>query len=213
MKKLIFSLLLLFLSTASLQAQFLKNLGFKAGGTVSQHKNEYNIGSSPQFPAPRIRVNAGIFGEFFNDPVFSMIGEINYVEKGARAEVFLTDAQHPDGTGEKMYLNIDNALLDFSILAKARLESPICTPYIFAGPKVDFELNRNEISKTFYTESLYNTTRFGYKIGVGTEAVLFGIHFLTEVVYDQDFGYLFESPALKVSTNTIEFKAGAFISF
>lgn len=213
MKKLIFALFLLFLSAASLQAQIIKNIGFKAGGTISQHKNEYSIGSSPQFPAPRIRVNAGIFGEFFNHPVFSMIGEINYVEKGARTEVFLTDVQHPDGTGEKMYLNIDNDLLNFSILAKARLESAICSPYIYIGPKIDFELNRNEISKTFYADNLYNTTRFGYKIGIGTEAVLFGIHFLTEVVYDQDFGNLFDSPAIKVSTNTIEFKAGAFISF
>lgn len=213
MKKLLLPIFCIFLIASSIQAQFLKNIGFKVGGTVSQHKNEYNLGSSPQFPAPRIGLNAGIFGEFFQHPVFSLVGEINYIQRGARQEVFLTDIAHPDGTGEKMELEIDNDLLSISILAKARLESPICSPYIYIGPKADFELKRSVVSKAVFNEDLYSTTRFGYKIGVGTEAVLFGIHFLTEVVYDQDFGRLFDSPVLKVSTNAIEFKAGAFISF
>lgn len=81
-KLLVFIVMVVFYSTS--HAQFIKSIGIKGGGTTTQQKHEYktSMGFKNDDPASVIGFNAGLFGEFLETPVFSLIGEINYAEKG-----------------------------------------------------------------------------------------------------------------------------------
>ncbi len=209
-----FMVMALLLLPAAINAQFIKAIGFKAGGMVSQYKYEYKINGvyENNDPDNYTAVNYGIYGEFFNLPLVSVLAEINYVEKGARMKVPITDAQHPDGTGQFSTLKFENDYLNISLLAKVRLESSICTPYVFLGPKVDYELKRSGEYASFVNEADYNKLRFGFKTGIGTEVKIFAIHLFAEVVYDKDLGYLYNSTALRITSSAADFRGGFFIN-
>jgi opacity protein-like surface antigen len=195
------------------QAQFIKNIGIKIGGTVSRQKWEYAPESLISLdPDSKIGFNVGVFAEFLDLPFISVVGEVNYVEKGMQMDVYLTDLNSGELAGEQLHKAGFN-YLNFSLLAKVRLDGIIFTPYLIAGPKVDFELNKKG---EFITNSnLFNDfkkSRFGFKAGIGTEVKLFKITFLAEVLYDADFGLLYEGGLLKVTSSAVDFRTGVSIS-
>jgi hypothetical protein len=213
MKKfLIIAVVLLLCST--LQAQFIKSIGFKIGGTSSQQKHSYQLDKTviEDNPDCKIGYNFGVFGEFLNNPVLSLIAEMNYVEKGFQRELELTNLEHPDGTGEKIILTAGINYFNFSALAKARLQGNFCTPYVFLGPKLDIELNKSDDSPMLPGMENFNKVRFGFKAGMGTEIYLFGITFLAEVIYDKDLGYLYKNDRFEITTSAIDFRGGVSIS-
>jgi len=197
------------------QAQFIKNVGIKIGGTASTQKWEYNpfIEMAGLKPDTKIGLNVGAFAEFLNLPFISLIGEVNYVEKGMQIDVLITDINNPEGRSKELWKTGIN-YLNFSLLAKVRLEGIIFTPYLLAGPKFDIELGKS--GKLVSAGSMFDDftkTRFGFKAGIGTEIKLFNITFLTEVLYDADFGTLYESGILKVTSSAVDFRTGVSIGF
>lgn len=212
MKKLLIIVIILGLYSTA-QAQFLKNIGIKIGGTVSQQKHEYNYtGTFRNYdPDSKTGFNVGIFGEVLSTPVFSLIGEINYVEKGFQEKLYFAQPQNPNGEGTSTLRKMNLNYLNFSALAKVRLQSSIFTPYVLFGPKVDIELNKS-CNYSYEPEmSDFKKIRFGFKAGIGTGVLLFGINFLAEVMYDKDLGYLYETKTLRISTSAIDFRAGVSI--
>jgi hypothetical protein len=212
MKKIIRLSLCLFVTVTN--AQIIKSIGIKAGGTVSQHKYEYGFFglTNSEYPESRTAVNVGIFGEFLNLPVFSIVGEVNYVQSGARRKYPVTDLAHPNGTGETWTLNLNNDYLNISAMGKVRLDSPIFTPYVLFGPKIDIEVNRSEEYSGVLNPDNLDKIRLGVKAGIGTEIKLFGINFLSEVIYTKDFGELYNTNSLRITTYSLDFRVGAFIN-
>jgi|GEM_PF-2535787 len=206
--------ILLFAVTSFSNAQALKNIGFKAGGMVSQFKYEYNIDGYKYNSDPYsvIRVSAGVYGEFFNLPVFSVIGEINYIEKGAHREIDVTDISNPDGLGKLTDVDAYLKYINISILSKVRLDGIYFSPYLLLGPKVDFEVGRDVHSALTPLYNGVQKIRFGFKAGVGTELKLWGINFISEVLFDKDLGYLYDSGGLQIANYGIDFRTGAFIN-
>lgn len=212
MKKTLAVIIILFLSS-SLNAQFMKGIGLKIGGTSSSQKHEYHFSGGPvnMDPDAKTGFNVGVFTEFFHIPFVSLIAEINYVEKGFQQDVYMTTIQNPDPQF-KVKETVSLNYLNLSLLGKVRLDGLICTPYILFGPKIDFQVSKKV---TPFTDPLYesfNKTRFGFKAGVGTEVYLFGINFLAEFIYDKDLGFLYENPNLRITSHTFDFRAGAFIN-
>ncbi len=212
MKKLLIAVLLLGIYSTS-YAQFLKSFGFKAGGTVSNQKWDYAPqGAISIAPDSKIGFNAGVFAEFLNLPFISLVGEVNYVEKGMQMDIIVTSINNPDGGEEKLWKAGFN-YLNFSLLAKVRLDGIIFTPYLLAGPKADFEISK---SGEFITDgSAFNEfkkSRYGFKAGIGTEVKLFKINFIAEVLYDADFGSLYEGGFLKVTSSAVDFRTGVSIN-
>jgi hypothetical protein len=211
-KKLLIITLLLGIYTST-HAQFIKNIGIKVGGTVSSQKWEYvsSVPVSSLDPDSKIGFNIGAFAEFLNLPFISVIGEINYVEKGIQKEIHLTDALHPEGNGQTAMWKAGVNYLDISLLGKVRLDGIIFTPYIIAGPRFDIEISKNEGAVDAVVFDDFSKGRFGFKAGIGTEVKLFKITFLAEVLYDADFGNVFESSILKVYSSAIDFRTGVSI--
>lgn len=215
MKKALVVLFCLLLS-ASVQAQLIRSYGIKLGGTASYQKWEYSPSSPVNLSDPGTKngLNIGGFVEFLQIPVFSVVAEVNYIERGMQRDVAGTSITSPDGTGgtggtKTWTLGLN--YLNISLLGKARMDGIICTPYLIAGPKVDLEISKSDDLNTTFSND-FSKTRFGFKAGVGTEIKLFGINFLAEVLWNADLGNLYEGGMLKITTSAVDFRGGFSIN-
>lgn len=198
-------LLLLFISiilTSLNYAQFVRSYGIKLGTTISNQNWDY-IGSLPDADYKKTGFNAGVFAEFLNVPFVSIVTELNYVQKGIKSDLYVTTATNPDGTGEKLegsfyYFNI-------SALGKLRYNLGIISPYIAAGPKVDFELSRSSLLDKWND---IKKNRIGAKIGFGSEIDLQAVNLLVEFMYDTDFSKLMDANGLKINTHSYDIRVG-----
>jgi opacity protein-like surface antigen len=210
MKKLILFFVLLFITTSTINAQFLRGWGIKVGATFAKQDWEYSsLSSDLMNPDKRTGLNAGIFAEFLKAPVFSIVGELNYVQKGFKDTFIQTTATNPDGVGVESDYNLRVDYINISALAKLRYDLGIIRPYIVVGPKVDFEISKvlsldiiDEVSNSFKKE------RLGLKVGFGTEINLITTTLLAEFIYDADFNALYDQQNLKVNTNSFDLRLG-----
>jgi hypothetical protein len=197
MKKTILLLVLILFAGIS-QAQLLRGMGIKAGLTFANQ--DWNHPITDVGPDSRAGFNLGIFAEFFDMPLFSVVGELNYVQKGVRniegqiAETLL------GGNIRLNYLNI-------SALAKLRIDYPAVSPYIVAGPKLDIELNRDAAVENIIVNN-FNKERLGFKLGVGTEIRFPALTMLAELIYDADFNELYNSNNLSINTKAYDLRIG-----
>jgi len=203
MKKLV--IIFVMIAISSTYSQFIKSYGFKVGGTISHQ--DWSVTLPGDFTKDdKLGMNVGAFAEFFNMPIFSLITEINYVQKGF----------------ESKYLNIVNGFVSFpswklridylniSLLAKSKMGLGIFSPYIFVGPRIDFELSRtSSISNNVNYD--FEKSMVGLKLGIGSEIEIFQIKFLTEFIYDYGFGDLNKRENIEVKSNSIEFRLGMFL--
>lgn len=213
MKKTFIIIFFLVLSTA-VQAQLVRSFGLKLGGTASyQDWKHYSSGYAGSYDTDtKNGFNIGAFAEFFHHPFMSMVAEVNYVEKGTQREIPAATIRGPLVPGEKQTWTFGINYLNFTFLAKARMDGIICTPYLVAGPKLDIELNKTSGYKdiSFYKD--FSKTRLGFKAGVGTEIKLFGINFLAEALWDTDFGNLYDGETTKITASAVDFRGGFSIN-
>lgn len=212
MKKVCFVFTLLFVFSTS-QAQIIRGYGLKVGSTISNQDWEYSNSpglSGLSFDSDnRVGINFGIFTEFLNVPFISIITEVNYIQKGMKAEVPERTVSQPDGTGEFVtwYTRVD--YINISALGKLRINADLFTPYILLGPKIDFEIHKaNSLGQVNVVEENFNKNRFGLKVGIGTEINLLSFNLLAEFLYDADFNELYENENLKVNSNSFDLKIG-----
>lgn len=203
MKKLV--IIFVMIAISSTYSQFIKSYGLKVGGTISHQ--EWSVILPGDFTKDdKLGINVGVFAEFISMPIFSLMTEMNYVQKGF----------------ESKYLNIDNGFVSFptwklridylniSLLAKSKIVLGIVSPYLFVGPRIDLELGR--------TSSIPNNVNYdfeksmvGLKLGIGSELEIFQIKFLTEFIYDYGFGDLNKRENIEVKSNSIDFRLGIFL--
>lgn len=205
MKKYFVLFLALMIITGFNYAQLIRGYGIKVGTTISKQDWEFG-GSLPNKDFQKTGFNAGVFAEFLNVPFVSIVTELNYVQKGLKSDLPVTTATNPDGTGEKLEGSIN--YFNITALGKLRYNLGILNPYIAAGPKMDFELNRNSTLKDMQD---IKKNRFGVKVGLGTEIVLPSFNLLAEFIYDTDFSELTDTQGLKIKTRSYDLRIG--ISF
>ncbi|MBU1099445.1 MAG: PorT family protein [Bacteroidetes bacterium] len=210
MKKYLF--LLIFLLVTSLNAQFIRGYGLKAGFTSSNLKWDYNTGGQQWMIEPDNRngVNLGLFVEFLDLPVFSTLAEVNYVQKGINQNVPFTSPTNPDGGEESLNWQINLDYLNLSFLAKGRISIGQFTPYLLAGPSYDIEINRSVENDDIDNYKDYKKHRMGLKLGAGTEFKLETVTLLAEFVYQADPDNLFNNQLLIVTTSSFDLRIGVF---
>jgi len=212
MKKLLVVLFIIILSSA-LQAQFIRGYGIKVGATISSQDWEYsNLSgiSSASFDSDnRLGLNIGVYAELLNIPFFSVVAELNYLQKGMELDGPITTVDNPIGTSQSTTWDTRIDYINLSALGKLRLNYGLLSPYIVAGPKMDFEINKeSSFGSENEVESKFEENRLGFKVGVGTEIKLLAFNVLAEIIYDADFNELFENENLKVNTNSFDLRVG-----
>ena len=212
MKRFFLALILVtFISTS--QAQFVRGYGIKLGTTVSNQDWEYvpslNVTLNPD---NRLGLNIGFFAELLNNPILSIVTEVNYVQKGMKTDIEKTTVSNPDGTGEFITWDTRVDYINLSALGKIRVKLGIVSPYVIAGPKIDFEINKVfSLNEANSVEENFNKNRIGFKVGIGAEINLMSLNLIFEFLYDADFNELFENENLKVNSNSIDLRVGLMI--
>jgi hypothetical protein len=192
------------------QAQIVRGYGLKIGGTIANQNWEYvpSIGVSLD-PENRVGFNFGIFTELLDNPFFSLVTEVNYLQKGMKQEVEQTTVANPDGIGEFITWDTRVDYLNLSALGKLRLNVGIISPYIIAGPKIDFEINKSlSLIEANIVEQNFKKNIFGFKVGIGGEVNLVVVNLLVEFLYDSDLNDLYKNENLKVNSNSFDLRVG-----
>lgn len=196
MKRVVLVFVIIFVSSS--YSQFIRSYGIKFGGTLAIQDNVILPGGQIT-RNDLLGLNIGAYTEFFNMPVFSLVSEVNYVQKGFkgnRSNIYykgiLSWIQRID------YLNI-------SILGKTRIESEIISPYILLGPYVDFKLNES-INVSDAPKYNYKNNVWGLKIGLGIELSITQVKILTEFLYG--FGFEDVDDSENIEFNSFDFRIG-----
>lgn len=209
MKKFFLALIIFsFISTS--QAQIVRGYGFKLGTTIANQDWKYisslNITLNPD---NRMGLNVGVFVELLNNPFLSIVTEVNYIQKGMKKDVEKTTVSNPDGTSEFITWDTRVDYINLSAFGKFRLNLGIVSPYVIAGPKIDFEINKVfSLNEANVVEKNFNKNRIGFRVGIGTEINLISLNLLAEILYDADFNELYENENLKVNSNSIDLRVG-----
>ena len=208
MKKLSILIIILLLAISS-EAQVLRSVGIKLGFTLSSQDWKYsNLSSISSWnPDSKLGFNGGLFAEFLNDNIFTIVTELNFLEKGAEYEMPVTTADNPDGTGQTILWNASLTYLNFSLLGKARYDMGAITPYLIAGPYLDIELNKSD--ELSYQDADKN--RLGLKAGIGSEINILPVKLIVEFVYQYDFDSFNKTELLEITSQAFDIRVGVML--
>jgi len=210
------TLFLLFLTLATFSyptnAQLLKGYGVKLALTSATQSFAY---SNTPFPVsgPDIKRRLGFgvaaYAEWFNNPIFSVLSQVEYIQRGIGEKITVTGEQGPTPIGTEVR---DKRLDYLSILipAKATLAPGIVSPYIFAGPRADFLLGYHD--EFFVRQSIYQDfkkTMLGGSFGAGVEITgplpnAVSLEFL----YNIDFSNSYDTSLLKIRNSAYDIWVG-----
>lgn len=139
------TLLILFSKSES---QLIRGYGIKVGmATTNQQWNYASYTSIIVNSSPRQGIDAGIFAEWFDIPIISLLTEVHYIQKGAdsKTNILVSTSDDPNDPGHNYTFSSKVDYLSVPMLAKIRLDAIILTPYILIGPRFDFYLkNRSD---------------------------------------------------------------------
>lgn len=206
MKKIIL-LFLLFISISN--AQFIKSYGLKVGLTQSSEAWKYNSELRNFETDKKTGLNAGIFVEFIDNPFVSILSEFSYNQKGMRYEIDKTTLSNPNGSSGKISIHNRVDYLTLSFALKLNYETPLLTPYLFAGPYIDILLGQKTANGWGVIYKDFKRKVPGLKVGIGAELLnILPIAILAEIQLNHNFDYVFKSENLNIENNSFEFKVG-----
>jgi hypothetical protein len=209
MRRVLFlSLVFVALISHDTSAQLIKQFGVKVAVTSANQGFDYSQMSDLQMKR-RVGFDVGVFAEWLDIPVLSIISQIEYAQKGSGMEFVVTGPSGPQSLGTtKLYSRLD--YLSVPILLKLRLQSSVITPYLLAGPRLDILMSYQ--SDEGVLNSLYDQfkkTTLGGSVGVGVQIQsLLPVTILVEGRYNIDLSDSYETNLLKVRNNSFDFWLG-----
>lgn len=168
-------------------------------------------------------IDVGAFVELFKFPYVSFMPEIHYVQKGFKVYVEVTTPSQPEGTSEFMNYIPRAEYISLPVLAKLRYDSKYITPYLIAGPRIDWRSSDGSSNLEsfvypsgtelpgFYKD--FNRFDFGATIGVGI-GVLANERFsgFIEARYSPSVTNAYKSSNTTVKNNSYEILLGLKIN-
>jgi hypothetical protein len=148
--------------------------GLKAGGNMAKWTGS-DLSDLDGLIKNKVGFVGGLFVAIDMGSVFTIQLEGLYTMKGVQAEYTDVDVT----TVEKLY----GDYLEFPLLFKVRIPTPIVSPFIFAGPSVGFKLSEKakvDGEDVPLTETLLKNNDYGAVFGGG---VNLGRHFQIDVRY------------------------------
>lgn len=204
MNKLIITIIGLVLSF-QVSSQTIKHWGIKGGVTVSKYSqwSPTDLTLNKLYAKPpenRVLVNIAVFAEGLSTKHFSTVGEIAYNPKGASFGYSTLDGSG-NVNGEE-FIDNRNGYLSVSLCEKARINFKSTGFYVYAGPRVDMQINENYDIDFSPTYKKFKAMIFGLSTGVGIELVDRKFKILAEFQYEPDLTYTLDDALGKVKKNT-----------
>jgi hypothetical protein len=197
-----------FLSVASTtHAQLVRSYGIRLGTVAANQSWKY--ADTPELTtSERWGITGGVYIELLDLPLVSVIGEIQYTQKGMRFSVPVTTEAQPYGTGQFITESPKVDYLSVPVLAKVRLSFPAITPYLIAGPRADLLLSKKGDGFDAVVDK-FKSTDVGGTFGLGVELhTLLPVGLLAEIRYNPSFRDAFKNEFLSVRNHSFDFLVG-----
>ena len=122
-------------------------------------------------------------------------------------DILLTSESGPEVIGKR---TINNRIdyLSFALFAKYNFNLLLIKPYIFGGPRADFEVTKNIYPGFSEVYDDFNKSILGWSIGAGIEIGLLPVGLMAEIRYNADKDNAFQNENLTVKNSTIELRGG-----
>jgi hypothetical protein len=189
------------------QAQLIKGFGLKAG--VVSATQTWSYWTNSELPTDaHWGFDSGLFVEALDLPLFSLVVELHYVQKGFSTTFTVTTPAYPEGTGKEMTLQPRVDYLSLPVLAKFCFDAGAFTPYIFGGPRLDILITHTDDGFALVFDK-FKKVDAGFSLGAGAEVpIAFGANLLTEFRYSPTVTEAFSNGSLKVKNHSIELLVG-----
>lgn len=213
-RRLLFSAIVFMLPFAA-HAQLLKGFGVKVGSNSSNTSFAYTVAELQNLEVDtdrRIGVNLAAFAEWINTPAFSIVTQVEYVERGFIQKIKITDE-----FGELLGIAEATSQLNYvslPILLKLRLPQSKLAPYVIFGPRFDWLVDHvdanfeSEIAGDFPSSpftDFFDTRSWGATMGAGLTPIKFGeTALLVEARYNLDLKDSVALETLRAKNNAVE---------
>ena len=188
-------------------AQVLTRYGLKVALTSADQK--YDLKYVPQLQTRRrIGFNAAAFGEWFNIPHFTLLTQIEYSQRGVGQDFTVVGSDPQVLEIKTLYSRLN--YLSVPILAKVMIPSKSVTPFLLAGPRLDFLLGYQSDENAFnQVYDSFDKTLLGASFGVGvqTDAII-PVGVVLEIRYNVDFADSYSTDLLRVRNNAFDIWVG-----
>lgn len=208
-----YTLIIFLLLNSTCYSQKLDGYGAKLGLVVANQT--WNYAQPTNFtPTPRSGVGFGGFIEYSFKPGINFMIELDYVQKGFTADVVTTTPADqvdtggggPGTTTQTTTIKPRVDYLSLPVTIKFVYNSNIISPYVFAGPRLDYMIGRNSDGAVF---DIFHKWDAGILIGGG-----FGIYSqsrfsgLIEIRYSPSFTPAYKSDQVTVKNTSFEVLVG-----
>jgi hypothetical protein len=168
MRRFALALALCALFASASSSQFLRSYGLKAAYTVADQPVTSSVISIDT--KSHAGFNAAVFAEWLDLSWFSVVTQLEYVQRGMEMEFVVTTAESPEGIGTRRVAGRVN-YLSLPILAKVEIPLGEVSPYVLAGPRLDYLISYRSDDGLF--DALYKQFRktlLGASFGAGLAA-------------------------------------------
>lgn len=204
MVKTVFTILVLVL-TLQVNAQIIRSWGIKTGVTSTGY-SEWDPADSTlkklytNKPTRRVLFSIGMVTEGLTTKHLSTVLEMSYNPKSVSFS-YPTRNGSGEVTGEEY---IDNRIgyLSVMLCEKARIKWNQMNIYVFAGPRLDLQINENVDIDFADTYKKFDATIFGLSAGGGLEFASRRFKVVMEFQYEPDISYTLNNSYGKVKKNT-----------
>ena len=194
-----------FILTLQVNAQIITSWGIKTGLTSTGYSEWDPADSSlkklyTKQPERRALFTIGLMVEGLTTKYLSTVLEMSYNPKSVSFS-YPTRNGSGEVTGEEY---IDNRIgyLSVMLCQKARIGWNKTNIYVYAGPRLDLQINENIDIDFSPTYKKFDVTRFGFSDGGGLEFVGRKIKAFIEFQYEPDLSYTLNNSYGKVKKNT-----------
>lgn len=197
-------LVVLMTFTGVSQAQLIRAFGFKVGISFAKHDLEGFI-LPEEIIRRRTGVTGGLFVEWLNLPVLSLVTQIEYSRRGTGIEITRTDSHgNPAGI---FRINSRLDYLSLPVFVKLSESSTAISPYLMGGIRFDYLFDHSQ-----FLEDIYNQFRKGavggiVAIGIAPKLSSF-FQPLFELRYDLDFTNSFSRKGFEARNNVVNLTLG-----
>ncbi|HLP80854.1 MAG TPA: outer membrane beta-barrel protein [Nitrosomonas sp.] len=162
--KAVFSLMMCVLFANQTPAQIIRSFGVKVAYTSAELV--YDDVEWNQNTDRRSGVNAAIFVEWLNVPFISVVTQAEYAQRGRSISFYVIE---PGTFHESLYQKVSDRLdyLSIPIMGKFRVPFGFFSPFVAAGPRVDFLLGQQSDDGLF--DQYIKKTNIGATLSLGGE--------------------------------------------
>jgi hypothetical protein len=206
MKKTIFALLSLSIVCFSIsESQLIREYGLKIGLASTNQSWDGPSAAGNIFTSTKAHQNIDVGGfiEWLDIPFISFLTEVHYIRKGSDGitNLLVTTINNPN----IFFLSFSTKInyLSVPILAKLRISGPLLTPYIIAGPRIDYYLSgggENLLVNDFKKINIGGT----FDVGVESASIL-PIQMGLEFRYSPDFQDSYSDLGKTIKNRSMEF--------